>query len=341
MTSRAKAPQLPDEPPETIMRLSTIFCQAEVVRCAVELGVFTMLAGKSATEQQIRQELSLDAHRTGDFLDVLAALGLLERIGELYTDSPVARSYLDENSSTYLGEFLPLLGESWRTAWDQLGPALRTGTVNTQSRGGFVAKSHTDKQRFIPFVDVMDNINVRIGAELARRVDFSAAKVVGDLGGGRGELVAALVRAHAHLQGYNYELPSAKEFVVDHLRDIGMADTIEFVGGDLFTDPIPEADILIYGQVLHGWADDKRIALVRRAYEALRPGGLLLVHDRMIDDDRRDLQRVLYSLYMRLVSPEGSEYRPADCQDWLRAAGFAEVRAEPLLNTHTLVVGRK
>ncbi|WP_314177978.1 methyltransferase [Streptomyces winkii] len=333
--------ELPPLGPEPILRLATLVSQTEVLHTARELEVFGALAEGSLTEPELREQLGLHERYSKDFLDALVGLGLLVRAGVRYRNSPVAGHYLVPGQDVYLGDYPGMVTASFQQAWGQLIKGLRTGEVETQPRGGFVAKSHEDKARFKAYADVMDHLSTRVGREFAERFDWSAFKNVGDLGGARGHLTAVLLEAHPHLSGYCFEPPSAQRFLEEHMAELGQAGRVEFVGGDLFTDPIPEADVLIYGQVLHGWEDEERRTLVRRAYEALRPGGMLLVYDRMIDEERRDPQRLLYSLYMRLVSPMGSEYRAVDCAGWLREAGFSEVWAEPLLNTHTVVVGRK
>ncbi|KNB51259.1 methyltransferase [Streptomyces caatingaensis] len=327
--------------PEPILRLATLVCQTEVLHSALELDVFSALAEGPLTELELRNRLGLHERFSLDFLDALVGLGMLTKDAGRYRNALVAEHYLDRGRGTYLGEYAPLVTGSFQQAWGQLTKGLRTGEVEAQPRGGFVAKSHEDQTRFKAYVDVMDRLSSRVGKDFAERFDWSGFKDVGDLGGARGHLAAVLVSAHPHLSGYCFERPSAQQFLEEHLAEIGMTGRVGFVGGDLFADPIPEADVLIYGQVLHGWENSEREKLVRRAYEALRPGGMLLIYDRMIDDERRDAQRVLYSLYMRLVSPMGSEYRSVDCEKWMRAAGFSEICAEPLLSTHTVVIGRK
>jgi SAM-dependent methyltransferase len=341
MDSTSGTFSLPPVGPEPILRLATLTCQTQILHSALELDLFTTLAEGPLTELELRSRLGLSKRFSLDFLDAAVGLGLLVKEAGTYGNAPVSEHYLARGGSAYMGAYAPLVTGSFQEAWGQLTRGLRTGEVATQPRGGFVAKSHEDEARFTAYVEVMDRLSSRVGKEFAERYDWSGFQDVGDLGGARGHLAAALVDAHPHLRSYCFERPSAQRFLEEHLTEMGMEGRITFVGGDLFIDPIPESDVLIYGQVLHGWEDAEREKLVRYAFEALRPGGMLLVYDRMIDDERRDAQRVLYSLYMRLVSPMGSEYRAADCEQWMRAAGFSQTRAEPLLNTHTVVVGRK
>jgi hypothetical protein len=324
------------------MHLATLASRAQVLSTALELDIFSVIGDSRVSARWLCDKLSLHPRYAGDFLDVLAALDLLERDDDEYANTAVTKRFLDVGSPDFLGGYVPILTDSWQHAWSQLTTGLRTGKVETQPRGGFVAGSHNqDRDRFRRVVSVMDRLSMHIGEEIADRFDWAGITVACDLGGGRGGLAAVLARSLPGLQAYCFERPSAREHFDEHLAALGMTGRVEFVGGDLFTDRIPAADVLIYGQVLHGWDIPERETLIGRAFDALRPGGLLLVYDRMIDDQRSDPRSLMHSLYMRLVSPEGSEYCAADCRAWMRESGFRETWKQPLLTTHTLVGGRR
>jgi hypothetical protein len=114
------------------------------------------------------------------------------------------------------------------------------------------------------------------------------------------------------------------------MRGHGAQEKVTFTAGDFFRDPVPEADVVVFGHVLHDWSPEQRNTLVRLAYPAVRPGGALVVYDQMIDDDRRDPQKLLQSLNVRLVRSGGSEYTVADLRGWAEGAGFTFDRAVPL-----------
>jgi 8-O-methyltransferase len=180
-----------------------------------------------------------------------------------------------------------------------------------------------------------------MGAELAEAVDWRDHRSFVDLGGARGNLAAVLVNRHPHLDAVCYDLPRTAPIFTEHIERLGLTGRIRFTGGDFFTEPIPPADVVVLGHILHGFDAARSRQLLARVFEAVRPGGAVLIYDRMIDDERRDPDRLLSSLHMRLVSRDGGEYRVADCRDWLRSAGFSDGGARPLLGTHTLVIGRR
>ena len=120
-----------------------------------------------------------------------------------------------------------------------------------------------------------------------------------------------------------------------------MVGKLAFHSGDFFTDPLPAADVLVLGHVLHDWSVSERISLVKKAYEAVNPGGLLLVYDPMLDPDNPNPMNLIISLDMLLTTRGGAEYPPAWCRDWLEAAGFTGVTAARFGFADTLVSGRK
>ena len=96
------------------------------------------------------------------------------------------------------------------------------------------------------------------------------------------------------------------------------------------------------GHILHDWSLEKKRTLIRKAYEALPFGGALIVYDPIIDDDRRrNAFGLLMSLNMLIETREGFDFTGAECADWLKAAGFAETRVEPLVGPDSMVIGLK
>ena len=127
-------------------------------------------------------------------------------------------------------------------------------------------------------------------------------------------------------------------FVEQH----GVAGRLKFQAGDFFTDPLPAADVIVMGHILHDWGLERKRLLIDKAYQALPSGGSLVVYETIIDDDRRhNAFGLLMSLNMLIETREGFDYTAADCMGWMREAGFAEIRAEPLLGPESMVVGIK
>jgi hypothetical protein len=110
----------------------------------------------------------------------------------------------------------------------------------------------------------------------------------------------------------------------------------------MFTEPLPKADVLVMGHILHDWDLPRKRLLVAKTYEAVPKGGALIVYDGMIDDERRtNAFGLLMSLNMLIETPGGYDYTGAECKQWLKEAGFRGVTQTHLPGPDSMVVGIK
>ncbi len=330
--------------PRPLIELGTAFWASKTFFAGVELGVFTELAGGPATEPELRARFDLHPRSARDFLDSLVSLGVLDRVDGRYYNTPVADAYLDEGKAGYLGGWIRLASRELFQTWDSLTESLRTGKPHIGSdRPDFFQKLYFDIDQRRAFISAMDAITNHIGPELAANLDCSEFSTVVDVGGGRGNLLKYLITVYPQLSTTVFDLPEMKPLFDEHMAANGIAKRAEFVVGDFFTDPLPEADLLIFGHILHDWDEQQRRELMIKAYHAVRPGGAVVVYDRMIDDDRREHSVCLLGcLNLLLITPGGSEYTIADCRSWIEEAGFASTSTLPLVDgLETALIGRK
>jgi 8-O-methyltransferase len=325
---------------QPVLELASGFWRARALFSGVELGLFTVLAQEPATEETIRTKLGLDPNATTDFLDALVALGLLHRDDDHYRNSPAAARHLDENAEAYVGGFFKFMAYSLYPAWSRLTGLLRTG-ARQEGQDSF-SDWYRDLDQVRGFMEAMDSISASVTTALAERFDWSGVTTLADLGGARGNLAARLVRRHPHLRAVCLDLPPVKPLFDEHMAALGTAEKVTFQGGDFRTDPLPEADVLLFGHVLHDWDEETRVHLIRRAFDAVKPGGVVLIYDELLDDDRKGPTRsLLMSLNMKLVRAGGSEYTGEQCRTWLHSAGFTDISVQSLTATERLVVARK
>lgn len=115
-----------------------------------------------------------------------------------------------------------------------------------------------------------------------------------------------------------------------------------FIAGDFLEDPLPSADVLSFGHVLHGLSQTVRSELLARAYAAIPPGGAAIVYDAMIDHDRRrDYASLLSSLNVMLETREGYESSVAECANMFRSHGFVNIKVRHLIGPTSAVFGYK
>ncbi|MEU7742778.1 methyltransferase [Nonomuraea sp. NPDC049158] len=315
-----------------IIELNNAYTRSKVLHSAVELGVFTTLAEAPATETELRAALGLHPRLARDFLDALVGLGLLEREDGRYHNSELAREHLVPGVAFFLGGVVARSASHHYRMWGRLTEALRDGKPKSEGLGGSNAfkEKYSDPNLIRQLLAHMDSYNSYTGVEIARTVDWSGYRDFVDAGGARGNVACQLVRRYPHLTGTVFELPPLEPYFEEHVRKHDLADQLSFAGGDFFSDPLPETDVVIIGHVLHDWPEQARAELLAKIFPSVRPGGCLLVYDQMLDDEHGDAHNSLASLNVRLVREGGSEYSAKECGQWAEKAGFTVREVIPL-----------
>ncbi|MFO1049016.1 MAG: methyltransferase [Geminicoccaceae bacterium] len=330
--------------PDGIMQLGLGFWGAKTLLSAVELGLFGALAQGPATAEELQGRLGLHPRAARDFLDALAALGMLEREDGRYRNTPATARYLDPTRPGYIGGALEMAGARLYGFWGGLTDALRTGRPQNEARhgGDFFGALYADPARLEGFLKAMTGLSAPIAAAIARRFPWARHRTLIDVGCAQGGLPVTVAQAHPHLTGGGFDLPAVEPVFTAHVAAHGLADRLRFHPGDFQRDPLPAADALVMGHILHDWDLAQKRELLAKAHAALPPGGALIVYDMMIDDARRtNAAGLLMSLNMLIETPGGFDYTGADCIGWLRAAGFRDARVEPLGGAYSMAVGVK
>ncbi|HET8659990.1 MAG TPA: methyltransferase [Micromonosporaceae bacterium] len=321
-----------------LIQLGNLFGPAKAVLTAVQLDLFTALHAHPSTAEEIRSRLALHGRGLTDFLHLLTALGLLEKEDGRFRNAPGADRHLVRGGGSYVGGFLFGADLTLYPVYGRLAEALRTG--RPQADGDFEGMLN-DPEALGHFVRMMDGASQSLGAELSTAVDWSGYRSVLDAGGCLGSVVGQLVAAHPHLMGHVFDLPQVEPFFHEHMGGLGLSGKVLFHPGDFFADPLPAADVVVYGHILHDWSPQQRDHLVRLAYRALSPGGALLVYDRMLPPGRDDAGSLVASLNMLLLTEGGGEYTAAEVSELASAAGFVSIVDQPLGAQETLVACRK
>ncbi len=332
--------------PEKIMKLGMAFWGAKTLLSAVELGLFTTLAQTGPLDgEALRERLGLHPRRTvRDFFDVLVAQGMLERKGGRYANAPETDLFLDRAKPSYMGGVLEMANTTLWPNWSKLTESLRTGAPQSEAKDGkdFFEVLYADKEKTRQFAKGMAGASNYIGQVLAAKFPWKDYRSVIDIGCSGGTASIQIALANAHITGGGFDLPPLKPIFDERVAEFGLSDRLSFNAGNFFTDPLPRADVLVMGQLLHGFDTEQRTLLLDKAYSALPEGGALIVYDSVIDDDRlENVYGMLMSLTMLIQTPGGFECTGAEYQDWMKKTGFRDTYVEHLTGPHSMVVGIK
>ncbi|MFQ5918470.1 MAG: methyltransferase [Thermoplasmata archaeon] len=336
-------PEPPD--PGPIIQLGLGFWGSKALLSAVELGLFTELAKAGPlTEEELRKSLDLHPRSAQDFFDALVALGMLDRKDGRYRNTPTTAAFLDRDGPGYLGGMLEMASARLYGFWGELTEGLRTGRPQNEIKHGGDAFEtlFKDAAQVEAFMQAMTGLSMGANMAIAQRFAWDEYQTFVDVGGAQGGLAVQVALAHEHLTGGNFDLPVVQPFFEKYVASFGLTDRLRFQVGDFFKDPLPQTDVLVMGHVLHDWNLGQKKHLIRAAYDALPEGGALIVYEAIIDDGRREnAVGLLASLNMLIETEGGFDFTGADCQGWLREAGFGKTEVTHLAGPDSMVVGYK
>lgn len=335
--------------PSAILQTAFSFWGSKVLLTAVEFGVFTQLGSRRLTGEELGAELQLHPRGISDFFDSLVAMRFLEREGDgpeaKYFNTPEGSLFLDEASPRYIGGILVMLNARLFKYWNDLPEALRTGRPQNEikhGQKGMFEELYSDLPRLEQFMGAMTGMS-RINFEaFAEKFDFSPFETLCDVGGATGLLSIEVAQKHPHLKCISFDLPPVEPIAQKQIAAAGLEQRIKTVSGDFFQDPLPEADIITMGMILHDWNLEKKLHLIRAAFEALPKGGALVAIEALIDDARREnIQGLLMSLNMLIEFGDAFDFSGADFRKWCGGIGFSRFEIIHLAGPSSAAVAYK
>ncbi len=331
--------------PSRILQTGTAFWASKTLLSAVEIGVFTELAKGPASFTNLSGRLGLHPRSARDFLDALVALGFLKREGDVYSNSPDSDQFLDRKKPSYVGGILEMANHRLFHHWAHLTEALRTGLPQNEMKGGGEGVFETlyaDPARLKEFLAAMSGVSRGSNMEIARKFPWKECKTFVDVGTAQGDLAVQIALANPHLEGSGFDLPEVAPVFEEYVEAAGAAGRVSFRPGDFFTDPLPKADVILMGHILHDWDLATKKMLITKAYEALPEGGSLIIYEALIDDDRsQNAFGLMMSLNMLIETPGGFDFSGADCASWMKEAGFRDTRVEHLVGPDSMIIATK
>ncbi|GFE84109.1 methyltransferase/methylase [Steroidobacter agaridevorans] len=332
-----------------LMEVGFGFWPAKVLLTAVELEVFTKLSDRSMTGEELGRALALHPRGIWDFLDALVALGFLERDGDgvtaRYSNTAATAQFLDKNLPSYIGGILEMCSHRLFRFWADLGEALQTGRPQNEVK-------HTGKSIFEAlyaneagleqFMSAMRGISAPNFQALAEKFDFSKYRTLCDVGGATALLSTLVASRHPHLQCVSFDLPPVEPIARRWIAKASLSDRVQAVSGNFFEQPLPQADVITMGLILHDWNLEKKRHLIRLAYEALPPDGAFIAIENLIDDARRENAfGLMMSLNMLIEFGDAFDFTGADFWSWCQPAGFRRYEVLPLAGACSAAIAYK
>jgi predicted O-methyltransferase YrrM len=311
------------EPPRNpIERALAGWQPAKVLMAANRLDVFNALGDKMLSVREIARACGAHPRSTALLLNACAALGFLRKVRHRYGNTPEGRELLVRDRPTYIGDGINHSDWLWRS-WARLADAVRTNRpVVAPADPGEGATIHRD------FILAMHNRSMRTGEALARALDLSSRRQLFDAGGGPGTYSCFLAKRYPDLRCIVFDLPPATAIAQETIASFGLQDRVVTRAGDYFRDDFGGGnDVVLFSAIFHSMPPRRAKRLFRKAYDSLVKGGLVVVHETLIDSSKTaPVQAVLFSLNMLVNTNQGRSYSGSEIMAWMREMGFADPR---------------
>ncbi|MGY1703177.1 methyltransferase [Geodermatophilus sp. SYSU D00697] len=318
--------------------------RSQALTVAARLGIADLLRDGPRTVADLARATATHEPTLYRLLRALAAIGVflegerrtfsLGATGQyLRTDHPLS---VDPLARMFCAAY------EWR-AWGDLLHSVRTGENAARHALGVdvweYRRQHPEEQEV--FDAAMRTLSRALTPGFLAAHDFGRYRVLADVGGGTGALLASVLRAHPGLRGLLFDQPQVLAGAGDVLREAGVADRVTVVPGDFFAEVPDGADAYLLSRILHDWPDDEARAILRRVRAALGPEAVLLVHDAVVGPPNTDAPVAFLDLMM-LVSAGGRERTEAEWRQLFEATGLrwqGAVRVGPSTSLVTAVPG--
>jgi SAM-dependent methyltransferase len=307
--------------PNKLLEVSGYYWRSFTLHAAIKLGIFTIIDSEELTGEDIAQRLNAKEIGVVMLLNALAAMNLLAKKSDRYSNTPSSTSFLSKNSPEYMGHII-MHHHHLALSWSKLDEAVRTGgPMRTRSSG-------SDEEGRESFLMGMFNIAMNLAPRLVNTIDISDRRHLLDLGGGPGTYAIHFCLNNPRLRATVYDLPATGPYARKTIERFGLTDRINFVAGDYLKEDIPGSyDVAWLSQILHAEGPEDCQRIIGKAASVLEPGGLLLIHEFILDNTMDGpLQPALFSLNMLLGTANGRSYSEEEIMEMLDRAGAKAVK---------------
>jgi predicted O-methyltransferase YrrM len=313
---------------EDLIKMILAPIRSKLLLTGIELKVFNLLS-EPKSANAIAQALYTHSSNTEIFLDSLTAIDLLQKKNGLYRNSPIAQTFLVDKSPTYVGALLQLTHS--QISLENLSKLIKEGPPPMLEMASETAFSEDMFTQEIASSELAGNAQIMVDI-VSELPEFSSFRKMLDLGGGPGLIGMAVVAAHPSMKGVIFDLPPMVKVAETFIKDYGMENRMEVLGGDGFRDAIGEGyDLVLACTSLQGYKDRLDL-VVKKVYNALNPGGVFVSYFFGLTQERTKPEIGVLSLLSMALAGQDARFDQGFVADSMLRSGFTSVRSR-ILNT--------
>jgi len=297
------------------------FMRSRVVLTATKLDVFTKLEERPCNAEEFAKTNGYDLRATTRLLDCLVAIEMLEKQDGIYTVAEGGAYFSARHPESVLPMML-YMDRMW-DVWSNLTDVVMNGG-DTESEPGI----HLEDEQWEAFIGGMHVIGRKLAAEIAADYDLSRFNRMLDIGGASGTYTMAFLRENMKMRGVLFDLPQVVRMARKRIAEEGLLDRVELVEGDFYRDPLPTGcDLALLSAIIHQNSHEKNLELYQKIFEALEPGGTILIREHIMDETRTcPPAGAMFAINMLVNRRGGDTYTFEEVRSGLEQAGFVDVK---------------
>jgi len=324
---------------EYLNEISYGYWKAQVLFVAVEMGIFTLIKGVGKSDKVVARKIGTDHRATEMFLNALVSLGLLRKVKEVYKNTAMSSRYLVKDRPLYQGDRIRHFHNMW-DYWTRLGVAIKTGKPTAFDD----AEKEVDEQRLRVFIKAMHNIGTIQAEEVCRKLHLKKYSSLLDLAGGQGTYAVRFVEKNPEMRAVVFDLPDVIKIAKEHIKKSGMGGKVTTKAGDCLKVSFGKElyYFVFVSNLLHIYEPDENRKILKKCWDSLIENGIVVIQEFVLNRAKtQPIFGTLFSLNMLMGTHKGSSYSEVEMKEWLRDAGFKNIkRFNPGLESG-LIIGYK
>ena len=331
------------ETSEELSRVAFGFMASKALFAALHIDLFSRLAEGVGAIDDLAAATKVPRNRILTLITALTSIGAVKFENGSYSNSPAAEHFMVQGAKYDFGDYLRYqIDKQMYPFMQQLNDVL-DGTQDPEAIESY-AHWMSDGEQATLYSESQHSGSLGPGRTLARTVDLSNAKSLLDVGGGTGAMTISLCNAYPELQSTIIDFPNVSEIGWRFITESELINRVRYVPGNALESTWPtEQDAILMSYLLSGVPGDKIADLLQWSWDSLEPGGVLMIHDFMIEKDRKGpTLAALWQLQHMAFTPEAQSISTFWLSDALKGKGFEVESVGDLIPSMTkLIVGRK
>ncbi len=322
-----------------INEISYGYWKAQALFVASELDLFTLIGERGKSGRVIAKKLGANYRATEMLLNALVSLKLLTKSKDIFRNSAISKRCLVKDSPAYQGDRIQHFHYMW-DYWSRLSTAVKTGKPTAYDN----AKKGVDEKRLRDFIRAMHNTASVQADELYRKLKIKKYSRLLDLAGGQGTYAVKFAEKNQNLKAVVFDLPDVIKITGEHIEESGMSEQITTIAGNCLEDNLGKGlyDIVLVSHLLHAYGASENQKILKKCWDSLMKDGIVVIQEFILNPSKTMPPfGTLFSLNMLMGTQSGSSYSAVEMKEWLKKAGFKNLRSIDLGKDSGLIIGKK